>query len=749
MVSDGPSEPEGCYRTLNSLSDTAFYRANDDVHVHARLVRFPVSAEQQGEKIEVTLKNYPYGTSRRKCNQVAFKVTAAKPFTTCFHRDDYDIHSLVEDLRSCSEAIMESTSRRLSDSILARKRREEVSETTPRDNTDEGFGVEAHLRELRALIRPLGMISPQAASALEIVVKGILLNSDWAISDRNITIKRSSVTVRKRSMSFGEPCSAALIGRSIDLTVQTLNNIHSVRRGDGGIFMHMSSSTSIATFVSDDEGGAPVEQEKASLRQNIEELKLELAQLAPNSQDVDKVKSLMDDFSKLIAAFGDEGARHGRILEDFKVFAHKMASDTSTNIDAGRAEWISRLQSYKKGRLVQLQSGELLLRHYDSKDFTSQLWESELIQVDPRATPWLCPSYLRVLHYRYMWESLPPMNVRNLEELLLQIVADLPMLNGAPVQNPIPKFHDSIIDFTLAHSACLEEAELRLYTMLRSTLAYPFVPEDVLSLPPAVHLLRRLLRVSPLSMVIPYPIAAACLNCLKRSIQGDKTLQSVILENEEIEITELHPRDPRRLLACRGSGHPYASSKAMPTHRHLLATLRAALRRGGLREHHLIPAGDMILALQESGLFVGPLKNACELLSVRLSTTGSHLQSSVADDATAERLYVSSEKVLENFGPLGVVKHSPPVLPVEGSSSGLFVLLNCIAEVMTELYRKNLETVREQWGAVMAGRALPPSEDSPSKVVHASMHLPGSSPSMSSTIKILAILTMRVATRSW
>ncbi|KAF4745345.1 hypothetical protein FOZ62_021678 [Perkinsus olseni] len=445
----------------------------------------------------------------------------------------------------------------------------------------------------------------------------------------------------------------------------------------------------------------------------------------------------MDDFSKLIAAFGDEGARHGRILEDFKVFAHKMASDTSTNIDAARAvdkqgDGGRQLQSYKKGRLVQLQSGELLLRHYDSKDFTSQLWESELIQVDPRATPWLCPSYLRVLHYRYMWESLPPMNVRNLEELLLQIVADLPMLNGAPVQNPIPKFHDSIIDFTLAHSACLEEAELRLYTMLRSTLAYPFVPEDVLSLPPAVHLLRRLLRVSPLSMVIPYPIAAACLNCLKRSIQGDKTLQSVILENEEIEITELHTliseicmpsqkasqgitEDHTDVVAeliiralapyCRGEDDSEQSTLGIRDGywRVVEAAIHTRVRRQcppivtflrlceqlsvgeDSAEHHLIPAGDMILALQESGLFVGPLKNACELLSVRLSTTGSHLQSSVADDATAERLYVSSEKVLENFGPLGVVKHSPPVLPVEGSSSGLFVLLNCIAEVMTEL----------------------------------------------------------------
>ncbi|KAF4667868.1 hypothetical protein FOZ61_007611 [Perkinsus olseni] len=408
----------------------------------------------------------------------------------------------------------------LSDSILGRRRREEVSETTPRDNTDEAFGVEAYLRELRAIIRPLGMISPQAASALEVIVKGILLNSDWAISDRNITIKE-----------LGD-CA-----EEIDELRGAMQTIKEAHRRDLAIVGKERAAVERKLEL--------VEQEKASLRQSIEELKLELAQLAPNSQDVDKVKSLMDDFSKLIAAFGDEGARHGKILEDFKVFAHKMASDTSTNIAAARAEDKEgdggrQLQSYQKGRLVQLQSGELLLRHYDSRDFTSQLWESELTQVDPRATPWLCPSYLRTFHHRYMWESLPPMNVHNLEELLLQIIADLPMLNGAPVQNPIPKFHDCIIDFTLAHSACLEEAELRLYTMFRSTLAYPFMPEDVLSVPPAVHLLRRLLRVSPLSVVIPYPIAAACLACLKRSIQGDKTLQSVILENEEIEITELH-----------------------------------------------------------------------------------------------------------------------------------------------------------------------------------------------------------------
>ncbi|KAF4709576.1 hypothetical protein FOZ63_026326, partial [Perkinsus olseni] len=136
----------------------------------------------------------------------------------------------------------------------------------------------------------------------------------------------------------------------------------------------------------------------------------------------------------------------------------------------------------------------------------------------------------------------------------------------------------------------------------------------------------------------------------------------------------------------------------------------------GSAEHHLIPAEDMILALQESGLFVGPLKNACEVFSARLSTTGSHLHSSVMDDDTAEKLCVSSEKVLENFGPLGVVKHSTPFLPVEGSSSALFVLLSCIAEVMTEMYRKNLETVREQWSVVMAGRATLPSEGSPMKV---------------------------------
>ncbi|KAF4725846.1 hypothetical protein FOZ62_005125, partial [Perkinsus olseni] len=431
---------------------------------------------------------------------------------------------------------MESTSRRLSDSILARRRREEVSETTPGDNTDEAFGVEAYLRELRALIRPLGVISPHAASALEIIVKGILLNSDWVISDRNITIKELGDCAEEIDELRGAMQTIKEAHRR-DLAIVGKERA-AVERKLELEFHDFTESPSISVVL------IRVEQEKASLRRNIEELKLELAQLAPSSQDVDKVKSLMDDFSKLIAAFGDEGARHGKILEDFKIFAHKMASDTSTNIDAARAENKEgdggrQLQSYKKGRLVQLPSGELLLRHYDSKDFTSQLWESELTQVDPKATPWLCPSYLRTLHHVYMWESLPPMSVHHLQELLLQIIADLPVPSGAPVQNPFPKFHDAVIDFTLAHTASLEEAELRLYTMFRSTLAYPFVPEDVLSVPPAVHLLRHLLRVSPLSVVIPYPIAAACLNCLKRNFRGDKTLRSIILENEEIEITEL------------------------------------------------------------------------------------------------------------------------------------------------------------------------------------------------------------------
>ncbi|KAF4652313.1 hypothetical protein FOL47_011148, partial [Perkinsus chesapeaki] len=687
-------------------------------------VPLPAAVTNGISDVEITVKNHPFATSRRRRQQVAMKVATTRPFVAGIgqkmakcRRSRNGQFSVVID--APLDATLRSVSRRLVDDLLARRRHHfaaDDSTSEPSAKTASKLVVQDYLRELRTLLRSIGHVSSLTASAIEMIIKGLLVNFDWLITDKDHLIEQLQARVQEDNELAGaiEALKAAHTRKIALIEKEKLRLENTIRL---------------------------LEEEKATLEQSSDELKLELAQLAPTAQEVDKVRALMTEFSQLMSDFGNEGDRHGRILEDFKTFAHKMSNDTVSNNEAAARYGEDEdegddLRRYKKGRIVQLTTGELLLRHYDSCTVTSvgQISEGEIVQLDPKATAWICPQALRSLHDRYLWKRINPVDVDELPDILMEML-EWKMRLTPGTFNKLRPFMDSLIDFTLLrsppHTARLEEAELWLYKVFWSTVDYPFVvrAEDMMSTPLTIQLLRRLLRACP-----------AFLKYMDYLVKWltDTTKDTSVLrwaeEKEDIEMTELYAllTDTFMPIDCtlidNKKQHGMADADTSITQMTGAAVLRTLApfcmnkednkktkeTKTGLEDGRwrmaeamihqrlrvqsaaivafmrrceqisisegvsdLIPAEDLVTALNQSNLVIGTNTEACDLLAKRIGHSD--------DQGEREFPCISCQKILDVFGPLGVVKHDPPLISGQSSHEKLFIIFICIADVMVTM----------------------------------------------------------------
>jgi len=299
----------------------------------------------------------------------------------------------------------------------------------------EGCRLEDYLRDIREVVRFMRYGLPTSARLLEGAVKGAILAFD------------SELQATQQELARRKASQESLAEAHMEIE-QLRNELAATQQQNSELKKQLSMADDIK------------QAEIRSYQEKVEWLKDELGRLHPDDGSVEGVGYLMDTCAKLLIDLEEESARQTTILREMGDYTFSIVKEV------GESEGDVAL--HRPGRVIELPTGELVLRPYNVSEQSTQVIETDLLKVDVDAPIRFRTPMVRQLLAVFQGRDVRKMTVKELEaEIDRLYTAKTSADNEADAANlPRSEMAAFLVEFYLEQFGTVTGAQERVCSIL-------------------------------------------------------------------------------------------------------------------------------------------------------------------------------------------------------------------------------------------------------------------------------------------